>query len=532
MRARLRQQLRIGLGLKAVIALAFIVFAVTVGSGWAYFLTVRHGLREQARQQAEQLATATARAARADLAAGHTDALRRQAAEHLTNPDVRHVTILNRHGRPVAQSGGRPGRWDGLANLPTSVRQTRRDGVRTLVLARPVLDADRREVLGAVRIVVDTGRTTDAVEAVQVRVATVAALTVLLGIPLSYLLVWRLLVGRVHRLVSAVRRFGRGRFESRARAAGDDEIAELAQTFNTMAGQVVEMRAELVGANARLERAVERRTEQLQIANRRLRGEIAEKDAFVRAVSHDLGAPLRNIAGMAALTMAKWRDELPEEVIARLQRIQANVDVEADMINELLELSRIRTRPQTRQWVDTGELVAKLAETFAHELEQRRIRLSVDAGLPTLHVEPRRLRQAFQNLIDNAIKYMHREAGGTIHVDYRFVEGCHEFSVADNGPGIPPDRQADVFCVFRRADADGRADGKGVGLAVVRTIAANYDGRAWVESAPGEGAIFHFSLDARRTVPSAPEPPDDASEAQAEDGPADDAQAFEPVARC
>src|SRR5205807_8220870 len=106
-------------------------------------------------------------------------------------------------------------------------------------------------------------------------------------------------------------------------------------------------------SNQGLEGKVNQRTVQLEAANARLSSEIAEKEDFLRAVSHDLNAPLRNIAGMATMLLLKHRASFDEDVVHRLERIQKNVQVETDLISELLELSRIKTR---RQKVETVAL--------------------------------------------------------------------------------------------------------------------------------------------------------------------------------
>ena len=294
-----------------------------------------------------------------------------------------------------------------------------------------------------------------------------------------------------------------------------DEIGQLGNAFDTMAGELARMRDELLEANEQLERKVNERTEELQVANGRLRSEMTEKEEFLRAVSHDLNAPLRNVAGMATMIVMKWRDQLPEEVLARLQRIQANVDIEASLIGELLELSRIRTRPQKRQVVDLDRLIYGVAETFDFELKSRGIDLEIAPGMPVLYVEPTRLRKVFQNLIDNAIKYMHRPQGGWIRIGYRRTKRSHEFTVADNGPGIAAAERERIFCVFRRADSAAAAEvqGKGVGLALVRSVVSNYDGRAWVESELAEGSTFHVALDVENT-----RPPEAATEGHADEG--------------
>ncbi|OPX24968.1 MAG: hypothetical protein B1H04_00970, partial [Planctomycetales bacterium 4484_123] len=174
-----------------------------------------------------------------------------------------------------------------------------------------------------------------------------------------------------------------------------------------------------------------------------------------------------------------------------------------ELLGELLELSRIKTRPQKRQMVDFQELLEDLKGAFEYELKQKNITLTVHSPMPRLYVEHSRMRQLFQNLIDNAIKYMARRDDGRIDVGYRRAEDMHVFSVADNGPGVAAEDQQRIFHVFRRGsgEASGEVQGKGVGLALVRTIAQNYDGWAWVESRPGHGATFLVALSAEKTQP-------------------------------
>jgi two-component system sensor histidine kinase/response regulator len=313
--------------------------------------------------------------------------------------------------------------------------------------------------------------------------------------------VWRVVVLPIRRLVTATGRLADGDFSVRTDIAGNDELAELAGSFDAMAEKLHASQQALRRANESLEVKVAQRTAELKRANRRLRGEMTEKEEFLRAVSHDLNAPLRNIAGMATMILMKWRDDLPEEVLARLQRIQANIQIETDLLGELLEISRIRSRPQKREWVELGALLAEVRGAFEYELKQRSIALDIDCGMPALHVERNRIRELFQNLIDNAIKYMSPRPDGRIRVGYQLADGMHRFWVADNGPGVAPEERERIFTVFRRAAnaAQTGVPGKGVGLAVVRTIVGNYDGRVWVESNSPEGAVFFVELSAGNT---------------------------------
>jgi signal transduction histidine kinase len=242
-----------------------------------------------------------------------------------------------------------------------------------------------------------------------------------------------------------------------------------------------------------------------------LRSEIAEKEDFLRAVSHDLSAPLRNIDGMAAMLLMKNRDRFDEDVIHRLERIQKNVQVETELITELLELSRIKTRRQDLEPVDLGAIVEELGAIFEDDLQSNQIELIVDTPLPILRCERARIRQVFQNLIDNAIKYMGEGAVEGSEPETRKPRakqiriGCTirhdeaEFYVSDTGIGIEPEDLDKVFFVFRRGKSPTvqAVAGKGVGLASVKSIIETYEGTIWAESQLGSGTTFRFTINGK-----------------------------------
>ncbi|MCD6304469.1 MAG: HAMP domain-containing histidine kinase [Planctomycetes bacterium] len=505
-----RRRMRIGLQVKCAVILTMVVLGAMATGGWFYFDTARKSLRRSEMQHAMQLTNALGLAAQYDLRQGRDLALRRLAEDFLANEGVRYAALVDADGLPAATACATPAgrqRWAHLADVPVTVSLVRRMDDDLLVLAKPIVMRDviwyRQRLVGGVRVVFDTSGTTARLAAVRARMMLVAGAVIALAIPLGYVLVWRVVLRPLRRLLALTDRLARGDFHARLKLRSRDEIGQLGEAFDAMAGRLADMRDELLRANEQLEQQVARRTEELQFANARLRAEMAEKEEFLRAVSHDLNAPLRNIAGMATMIAMRWRDELPEDIMARLQRIQANVDIETAMIKELLELSRIRTRPQRREVVDCSTLVRGVVESFDYELRARRIDIDLHGEMPLLYVEKNRLREVFQNLIDNAIKYMHRRTGGWIRVGYRRTRRMHEFYVADNGPGIAPDQHERVFCVFRRAETARAAavEGKGVGLALVRSVASNYDGRAWVESQPGRGSTFYVALSVENTSP-------------------------------
>jgi signal transduction histidine kinase len=256
---------------------------------------------------------------------------------------------------------------------------------------------------------------------------------------------------------------------------------------------------QLEQANQDLENKVRARTAELEGLNHRLQLETRSRDEFFRAVSHDLSAPLRNIGGLASLLLARHQDLLAQDARAKLERIHANVQVQAAMIHDLLELSRIRTPGGPRRALGLTPLLAELRDSLSYDLERARVSLEVAGPLPTIVAEPNRIRQVFQNLLDNAAKYMLDAPVRRIRVSCETTERYYRFTVADTGPGIAPADLPRLFQVFQRGRGPAalRVPGRGVGLAGVKAIVESYGGTVGVDSTPGRGAAFHFTLDRR-----------------------------------
>ena len=502
------EPIRIGLQVKAAIILTCVVVGVVSISAWSYYRAIYQMMSRNNRQEALLLGEALSWAAEAPLRNERDEVLGNLVGNWVGNNNIAYLSVLDKNGR-VASVQGDVQAWSPFTQIPLTAHVLQDHGADHIIVARPIItrnDARENDLLaGGIRMVLDVSGSTRALLRAKQSVIITAGLIVLFAIPVGYLLVSRVMVRPIRQLVAITHRLAEGDFEARSGLRTNDETGELGRAFDDMAEKVASMRNELLTYQNELEHQVTERTEELQQANNHLCEEMKDKEELLRAVSHDLNAPMRNIAGMATMIMMKWRDELPEDVIARLQRIQSNVDQQSSLITDLLELSRIKSCPERHTKEDIGEMLQSLAETFEYEIHKRNIELEIAEAMPTLWVEKNRLRQVFQNLIDNAIKYMHRSTGGRVVVRYRPDGLMHEFSVWDNGPGIPAEQQERIFTVFRRGEAAaGSVEGKGVGLTVVRTIVSNYDGRVWVRSAEGEGTTFYFTL-ARRCMEPLPE---------------------------
>lgn len=278
----------------------------------------------------------------------------------------------------------------------------------------------------------------------------------------------------------------------------NDEIGMLANSFNDMGENLTLIQNAMLKTNEHLEQLVDERTKALAAANNKLQQEIEEKNEFIRAVGHDLGAPLRNIQGLTKLIILKHSEKMDEDVLSKLQRIAANVNTENELLDDLMELSRIRTHPGKKQQIHLTELVESVSQSMSFDLEQKGIRIEIDSPLPSVHANKNRIRQVYQNLFDNAVKYMPADAcERRIHVGAKQQDRQIVLYVRDTGRGISAKDHDSIFQVFRRgaANHDLNTEGRGVGLATVKTIIECHGGKIWADSSPPHGATFYFTLE-------------------------------------
>jgi signal transduction histidine kinase len=504
---------RFGLEGKILAAMMLVLTSAIAAANWVWTsqssATVADIMGEQARQMAYTLSLA----AQPEMQSKDYESLRIIGRDLLKTRNILFVVFYDAHGRCVAiahrdtkdqaippslqradvQSLAqvRMGVWPQVGqflqvNAPILAGTTSLADLTTMEPAR---------LMGYVSVGVSPWQAQMQIRRNQLFAGFVGCTMILIGLPLTYVLVHRIFAP-IRNLVSATERIATGDLDTRVATDRHDAIGDLARAFNEMVKTVKHQRERLEASNEELERNVAQRTAQLETANKRLSTEIAEKEDFLRAISHDLNAPLRNIAGMATMLLMKYRDQFEDDVIHRLERIQKNVEAETDLIAELLELSRIKTRRQKMEMVEIGPLVRELEDIFESDLKNGNISLLIDNPLPILNGERARFRQIFQNLIDNAIKYMGDGSTREIHIGCAIRLTEAEFYVRDTGLGIDADDLSRIFYVFRRGKSSATRNiaGKGIGLASVKSIVETYSGSIWVESQPSQGSTFRFTF--------------------------------------
>ncbi|HZX30644.1 MAG TPA: ATP-binding protein [Rhodocyclaceae bacterium] len=251
---------------------------------------------------------------------------------------------------------------------------------------------------------------------------------------------------------------------------------------------------EIQRLNADLERQVHQRTAELEQANDALLRSNLELRHFAHAAAHDLQTPLRSIAGFAQLLRQKLQGRLDAEGDQWLAYIIDNTKRLQTLIQELLAYSRLDVQGRPFEPVDLGRICGEVLTTLKGPIEEAGAEVTC-CDLPTVRGDRYQLAQLLQNLVENGLKY-NAAKPPRVALSCRRQGDDWELSVADNGIGIDPRHHERIFEMFRRLHTYGDIPGSGIGLASCRRIVERHGGRIWVESRPGEGSIFRFTLPA------------------------------------
>jgi two-component system, LuxR family, sensor kinase FixL len=218
----------------------------------------------------------------------------------------------------------------------------------------------------------------------------------------------------------------------------------------------------------------------------------AEMERFTYTVSHDLKSPLitiRGFLGHLEKDMAAGNEKRVKEDIGHIQVAVVRMQT---LLDELLTLSRVGRISNPRKEIDMGELAREAAAQVGGRIAEGKVEVVIAPDLPTVEADSPRIYEVLQNLVDNAVKFMGDQPHPRVEIGVQ--DGGEEtiFFVRDNGIGIDPRYHQKIFGLFERLDAD--ADGTGIGLSLVKRIIEVHGGRIWLESEPGQGSTFFFTL--------------------------------------
>jgi PAS domain S-box-containing protein len=239
--------------------------------------------------------------------------------------------------------------------------------------------------------------------------------------------------------------------------------------------------------NEELEQRVKLRTSQLEAANKEL-------EAFSYSVSHDLRAPLRGIDGFSQALLEDYLDKLPEEGQDYLNRIRAAAQHMAQLIDDMLKLSRVSRFSIEYSTIDLSALARSIADVLQQEEPERKVKFSI---VPELQAEAdqRLMKIVLENLIGNAWKFTSKNNGQTlIEFGAEEREEGRVFFIRDNGSGFDMTYVNKLFGAFQRLHSTSEFPGTGIGLATVQRIIHRHGGKVWAEGALNRGATFYFTV--------------------------------------
>ncbi len=233
--------------------------------------------------------------------------------------------------------------------------------------------------------------------------------------------------------------------------------------------------------------------EELEHTNQEVKSINQELKNFAYIVSHDLKAPLRGIKTIAEWISTDYADKLDENGREQIDMLSKRVQRMHNLIDGILQYSRVGRVEEQKIVVNLNELVTEVIDILA---PPENIAITIESELPSIKCEQTRIMQVFQNLLSNAVKYMDKPKG-LIKVGCIEENGSWKFSVTDNGPGIEEKNFERIFKIFQTLAPRDEFESTGIGLTVTKKIVELYNGKIWVESKPGQGSTFFFTLPKR-----------------------------------
>ncbi len=293
---------------------------------------------------------------------------------------------------------------------------------------------------------------------------------------------------------------------ARVRAALSDGVRRLEIAILAADGQAIQTEMSITPITSPSEAVIGHRgiTRDITI-RKKIRAELEQKTAelersnsdleqFAYVASHDLREPLRMVNSFLGLLERRIADKLDDESREFISFAMEGAQRMDHLILDLLAYSRIGRNALPKEPVPLGPALDTALGNLTLTMEEYGAGVSIPDEMPSLRVDEVEFVRLFQNLIGNAIKYRHPDRPPRIKVTVARNESCWEFRIEDNGLGIEPQYYDRIFQIFQRLQARDETEGTGIGLAVCKRVVGRYGGRIWVESTPGIGSRFHFTI--------------------------------------
>jgi signal transduction histidine kinase len=311
----------------------------------------------------------------------------------------------------------------------------------------------------------------------------------------GFILFWlcNSMLSRILQMRAAIQEISRGNLEAVLPAVPKDEVGDVFHELDQMRhsllysmGELSRVNLELTIVKGKLEERVAARTAQLEAANRDL-------ESFTYAVSHDLRAPLRAISGFSRVVLDDYGGRLDAEgkdLLTRIVRATQNMN---QLIEDLLKISRLNQSPLTLRDANLTRIVTNIVSSLRELSPGREVAVVIEEGV-TAHCDEGMIGVALTNLLENAWKFTATTPQARIEFGQCKDAASPTFFVRDNGAGFDMASKDKLFKPFQRLHSASEFPGTGIGLATVDRVVKLHSGKAWAESAPGQGATFYIQL--------------------------------------
>ncbi|HEX2905248.1 MAG TPA: HAMP domain-containing sensor histidine kinase [Phototrophicaceae bacterium] len=308
---------------------------------------------------------------------------------------------------------------------------------------------------------------------------TLFVVLTLLAIGMIYIALNRIVIAPINTLKTIARKMTGGQYGQRIPITVQDEVGQLAQTFNEMASAIQQRETSLQAAREQAERADQ------------------VKSAFLASMSHELRTPLNAVINFTQFVIDGDTGPVNEDQSELLNEVVSSARHLLSLINDVLDMSKIEAgslKLFIEDNVNLNTILTSVAATGRGLLADKsvRVQLEADSNLPLIRADRQRIVQILLNIVSNACKFT--DDGEITIMAFQAKDEIH-IAVRDTGPGIAPEDQALVFEAFKQAQAGlQRGGGTGLGMPIARSLAEAHGGQLWLESAPGQGSTFHVTL--------------------------------------
>jgi signal transduction histidine kinase len=267
-------------------------------------------------------------------------------------------------------------------------------------------------------------------------------------------------------------------------AGADDYLTKPFSSRELVARVQTALELQRVRVNAR---------ESVEALNAELRNVNQDLEQFAHSASHDLQEPIRSVKIYSELLDRRYREKLDGQAIEFLNFIRSGAARMESLVQDLLTYTRATRLDKPADATNAMDALHSALANLAGAIAESEAQVTY-TPMPSVHVHNAHLQQLFQNVIGNAIKYRRLDVSPAIHIAAERQQGNWRFSISDNGIGIEPQFKERIFGLFKRLHTREEYSGSGIGLAICQRIVERYHGRIWVESEPGRGSTFLFTL--------------------------------------